>query len=69
MKSEMDRVLEAVLNSEGADRQKLAEQFVEVLRSEPAFRRCLQQVTEVNRRVKSLEAALAEVRAHQEDGA
>ena len=69
MKSDMDRVLEAVLNSEGEDRQKLAEQFVEVLRSEPAFRRCLHQVTEVSRRVKSLEAALAAVRAHQEDDA
>ena len=69
MKSDLDRVLEAALNSEGEDRQKLADQFAEVLRSEPAMRRCQQQVAEVHRRVTALEAALAVVRAHQEDDA
>ena len=69
MKSDLDRVLEAVLNSEGEDRQKLAEQFADVLKSEHAMRRTQQQVAEVHRRVTALEAALAVVRSHQEDDA
>lgn len=63
---DLDRLLEAILNSDGGARQELAESNIDALLSEPAFHRVNQQRDEAQRRVKRLEAALAAVRELQQ---
>jgi len=63
----LDRLLEVVLNADGEVRLQLVEANTAALLSEPAFHRVNQQRDESERRVKRLEAALAEVRRLQED--
>lgn len=64
--SELDRLLETVMNADGEDRQALSDQYADALRSEAAMDRTKQLVSAAEHHVKALEAALKAVRAHQE---